>query len=306
MYPEDLILTSGQKEQIFEMRAEYPFCLRRVTTHPGKKQVISWHWHEEFEFTYVKEGCLEYWGAGVCVRLKEKEGMFINSNVMHQVTVPRDTDKCEYYVFMFRKNFLAEKGSTLEQKYVLPIQQMSNLQAVVLKQESKMQKEILDQLEYVQNIEEKKGYGYEMRLRNAFADMWISFLHMLDVKPEGVRQQIPEKEDRLKTMLAYIHQEYMNEISLEDIASAAGVSKRECLRCFQEEIHITPFHYLNDYRLEMACIFLKNTKDTVTSISQKCGFNSSSYFGKIFRKKMGVTANEFRGKGNSLAFTLVD
>ena len=126
-----------------------------------------------------------------------------------------------------------------------------------MKNENILQKNILEQLRKTELIEKERQYGYEMQIRNAFADMWISFLHMLNVRPEGVKQQIPEKEERLKKMLTYIHQEYENELSLEDIAKAAGVSKRECLRCFQEEIHITPFNYLKDYRLQRACIALK-------------------------------------------------
>lgn len=187
----------------------------------------------------------------------------------------------------------------MDKKYVLPVIKSNNLQAVVLKNENILQKNILEQLRKTEIIEKERQYGYEMQIRNAFADMWISFQHMLNVKPEGVKQQIPEKEERLKKMLTYIHQEYENELSLEDIAKAAGVSKRECLRCFQEEIHITPFSYLKDYRLQMACIALKNTENTVTAIAQNCGFNSSSYFGKVFRKSMGMTPYEFRNKGES-------
>ena len=299
MFPEDLILTSGNREEIFEMRPDYPFCIRDVISRYGEKQLAPWHWHEELEFVYIRKGEPEYHVAGASIKLREKEGIFINSNVMHQVINTSQTDRCEYLVFMFRRNFLAEEGSLLDKKYVLPVIKTNNLQAVVLKNENILQKNILEQLRKTELIEKERQYGYEMQIRNAFADMWISFLHMLNVRPEGVKQQIPEKEERLKKMLTYIHQEYENELSLEDIAKAAGVSKRECLRCFQEEIHITPFNYLKDYRLQRACIALKNTEDTVTSIAQNCGFNSSSYFGKVFRKSMGMTPYEFRNKGES-------
>ena len=90
--------------------------------------------------------------------------------------------------------------------------------------------------------------------------------------------------------------EYRNEISLSDIADAAKVSKREALRCFQEEIHISPGAYLKDYRLQMACTMLRNTSETITTVSQNCGFHSASYFGKVFRSQMGCTPYEFKNK----------
>lgn len=293
MFPEDLIFTSGNKEFIFEMDAKYPFCLRKITAKKGKKQVITWHWHEELEFVYVEKGVLEYQVAGDSIRLKESEGIFINSNVMHQ-TVVLDEGKCEYLVFMFRSNFLAEKDSLLEKKYVLPVLRKNGLQAVALKNESSLQKKILQKLRNIHKTEEESEYGYEMILRNLCADMWISFVNMLDAEPESVKQTSPEKEERLKKMLTYIHQEYKNELSLEDIACSSGVSKRECLRCFKETINITPFNYLKKYRLEMAYILLKNTEDTVITIAESCGFHSASYFGKVFRKNTGMTPYEFR------------
>ena len=299
MFPEDLIITDGNKEQIFEMQPDYPFCIREVTSRDGKTQVTPWHWHEEFEFVYINEGELEYRVAGACIKLKENEGIFINSNIMHQVVLLPVADRCSYLVFMFRRNFLAEEGSLLDKKYVRPILRAYDFQAVVLRNKDDLQRNILGQLCAIATAEKEKQYGYEMLQRNSFADIWISFLYMLNMRPEGVKHQIPEKEARLKKMLTYIHQEYENEVTLEDIAKAAGISKRECLRCFQEEIHITPFNYLRDYRLQMSCIALRNTNATVTSIAQNCGFNSASYFGKVFRKRVGMTPYEFRNKGES-------
>ncbi len=37
MFPEDLILTSGNREEIFEMRPDYPFCIREVISRYGQK-----------------------------------------------------------------------------------------------------------------------------------------------------------------------------------------------------------------------------------------------------------------------------
>lgn len=294
MVPEEVILTSGNKEEIFDIRAEYPFCIRRVTTTWGKRLVVTWHWHEEFEFLYVKDGQLEYWVAGKCILLKKGDGIFINSNVMHQVTVPKGIMEAKEIVFMFRGNFLAEKDSLLEKKYVRPILYRNRLQAVVLRNKNIVHREILDKLLYIEETETEKRAGYEMFLRNQMGDMWVQFLHSLNIESDFVKGKSYEKEERLKKMLTCIHQEYGNELSLEDIARAAGISKRECLRCFQEEIHMTPFNYLKEYRLEMACILLKNTDDTITTVAQKCGFQSLGYFGKVFRKTMGLTPGEFR------------
>ena len=293
MFPEDLIVTDTNKEDIFDLKSDYPCCIREVTA-SGKKQIITWHWHEELEFVYVLEGELEYWTAGKQICLKRTEGIFVNANVMHQVTVRKVTGYVRYQVFMLRPEFLAEEGSLLHKKYICPVLYDHKFQAAVLHQESEMQRKVLEDMQEMDRIQDKKAFGYEMAFRNKMAEMWIDFIYMLGVEPESAKLRTSEKEERLKKMLAFIHQEYGNEISLSDIADAAKVSKREALRCFQEEIHISPGAYLKEYRLQMACTMLRNTSETITTVSQNCGFHSASYFGKVFRTQMGCTPYEFR------------
>ena len=109
MFPEDIMLTSANKEKVYEMRSDYPYCLRNVMTREGNTQIATWHWHEEFEFVYIQEGQVEYWIGGRCILLNEQDGIFINRNVMHQVTAPKSEVQAKYQVFMFRKHFLAEE-----------------------------------------------------------------------------------------------------------------------------------------------------------------------------------------------------
>ena len=296
MFLEDLIITDTSKENVFEMQEDYPCCCRDMVIKEENSRTVPWHWHEELEILYVREGEIDYWTAGKCIRLRKSDGIFINTNVMHQVVFPREVEYARSQVFMFRPEFLAEKGSLLNKKYISPILHDHKFQAAVLHRESTLQGKILKDMQEMSRIYEKKEPGYEMVFRNRMADMWIDFICMLGKEPGAARLCTSEKEERLKEMLLFMHREYGNEISLSDIAGAAKISKREALRCFQEEIHISPFSYLKEYRLQMACIMLRNTEDTITTISQNCGFHSASYFGKVFRNQMGCTPYEFRKK----------
>lgn len=296
MFPEDIIITDTNKEDVFEMQEDYPCCCRDVIITEKSIRTVPWHWHEELEFLYVREGEIDYWTAGNYVHLKKSDGLFINTNVMHQVIFPADIEHIRSRVFMIRPEFLAEEGSLLDKKYVRSVLYDHKFQAAVFRQESAIQKKVLEDMREMNRIYEKKAFGYEMAFRNKAADMWIDFLHMLGVEPETAKLRTSEKEERLKEMLVFIHKEYRNEISLSDIADAAKVSKREALRCFQEEIHISPGAYLKDYRLQMACTMLRNTSETITTVSQNCGFHSASYFGKVFRSQMGCTPYEFKNK----------
>lgn len=52
-------------------------------------------------------------------------------------------------------------------------------------------------------------------------------------------------------MQDYIHQNIKNELTVDDICSEAGYSKRHSLRIFKELLNKTVFEYMRDLRLTM-------------------------------------------------------
>ena len=95
-------------------------------------------------------------------------------------------------------------------------------------------------------------------------------------------------------MMIYIHEQYSQKISIAQIANAAFISERECFRIFNKYLNITPVQYLKNFRIEIACFMLINTKESIINISYACGFGSSSYFGKVFNEHVGCKPLEYR------------
>ena len=98
----------------------------------------------------------------------------------------------------------------------------------------------------------------------------------------------------LKRALAYIRNSYDVQITLQNIADAAGISPKYLCTFFKEMTGKTPFEYLNVYRIERASRKLINTDMPVTQIAYTCGFNDLSYFIKTFKQIKGVTPKNFR------------
>ena len=106
MLLEDLIITDTSKENVFELQENYPCCSRDMVITAGNSRVVPWHWHEELEILYVREGEIDYWTAGNCIHLRKSDGIFINTNVMHQVVFPQEMEDARSQIFMFRPEFL--------------------------------------------------------------------------------------------------------------------------------------------------------------------------------------------------------
>ena len=101
---------------------------------------------------------------------------------------------------------------------------------------------------------------------------------------------------RLQMMMQYIHENYKEKISLEDISNHGMVSKSTVLNLFRRYLNDTPIHYLLRYRLQEAAKLLATTEKKITVISGETGFENMDYFCKTFKKYYGRTPTEYRRK----------
>ena len=84
--------------------------------------------------------------------------------------------------------------------------------------------------------------------------------------------------------LAKIFKDYSKNITIEELANLCGVSKYHFCRVFKKEMKVTIIEYLNNYRLSVAEIMLKNIELTTEEIALSCGFNDVSYFYRCYKK----------------------
>ena len=93
----------------------------------------------------------------------------------------------------------------------------------------------------------------------------------------------------------YIAKNFMDDsLSIGDISGYLHMSASHVCTMFKKETGDTINNYLTEYRLNKAKQYLRETLFTAAEISTKVGYRDSSYFGRIFRKRIGMTPNEYR------------
>ena len=80
MRPEELLFAENKREEIYEMRPDYPYAVRRFDVDLSGTMIAPWHWHEEMELLLVKADGLNYDMMGECLMLKKGDVLFVNSN----------------------------------------------------------------------------------------------------------------------------------------------------------------------------------------------------------------------------------
>ncbi len=102
----------------------------------------------------------------------------------------------------------------------------------------------------------------------------------------------------VKRILAYLHQNYDHPISRREVAEAVGVSENHLTRIFGRELGLSPWDYLNRYRVKQAKELLLCTNNSVASIALQVGFEDPAYFSRVFRKQVGISPTLFRQKAS--------
>ncbi|MCR6112197.1 helix-turn-helix transcriptional regulator [Bacillus sp. A301a_S52] len=119
------------------------------------------------------------------------------------------------------------------------------------------------------------------------------------LQPVKATSPFPES---MNDALNFIHQHYHEDITIEDIADAAYVSKYYLIKIFQKTLNTTPAQYVTNVRIEKAIELLVNTEFTIRIISEKIGFSNDNYFNKVFKKVVGIPPGEFRKNKHPVPF----
>lgn len=94
----------------------------------------------------------------------------------------------------------------------------------------------------------------------------------------------------------YIRENYREPVVVEELARNAGFSTNYFRTIFKERTGITIYEYTTQIRMEKARELLRDERQKVKEIGVLVGYESSAHFGSVFRKRFGMTPNEYRRK----------
>lgn len=92
----------------------------------------------------------------------------------------------------------------------------------------------------------------------------------------------------------YIKRNYMNKITLEDVASHVYLSPSYFSKIFKDEMKCNFNTYLNNVRIEMSKKLLMDESIPLADVSFLVGYEDQSYFTKVFKKTTGISPGKYR------------
>jgi signal transduction histidine kinase/AraC-like DNA-binding protein len=116
----------------------------------------------------------------------------------------------------------------------------------------------------------------------------------------ALNSQLQQAGEMVQRSATYIRAHYADALTRQGIADVVGVSPNYLSRIFRRETGMTPWQYLNRYRVLQAQKLLRATEDSITAIAGTVGFSDPAYFSRVFRKETGMPPKVYRNLAVSL------
>lgn len=260
---------------------------------------VPWHWHDELEVLTVETGTARVAVNGTDCVVKQGEGLFINTGLVHGVW-PAGEGPCRLRSVVFHPRLVGGGlDSILWQKYLEPLLSDPCRPFVHFANAAPWEEEASRLIREAWQSCAAEGSGFEFEVRERLSRLIFLLFQNCPAAERAPSEKSLRDGQRIKAMLQYIRRHYAEELTLGEIARSAAVSENECLRCFRNMTGSTPIRYLRQVRVQRAAELLASTDRKISDIGASCGFQEMSYFARVFREYTGDTPKAYRMKARA-------
>ncbi|MCX2452410.1 AraC family transcriptional regulator [Pedobacter sp. PLR] len=255
---------------------------------PSLRNYFYWHYHPELELIYI-EGLTGIRHVGQHVSsFMESDLVMIGSNIPHLNFDYGLMTDYQQIVIQLRDNF--EKETLLNTPEFTPIQQLFKRAAfgIAFKGETKKQAAIL-----LKDLQGLNNYDRLIKLFEIFNLLALSEEYIqLNEIDTSVKLFLNDKL-RMGNIYDHIHKHYHEPTNVNIVADKIGLSTAAFCRYFKKQTNMTFTDFVNQYRINQAKTMLLQD----INVSETCynvGFQSLSYFNKLFKKMTGYGPLQFK------------
>lgn len=256
-------------------------------------RTFAWHWHPEIELTVIIQGEMVYKVSNKTFHLNEGDMLFVNANALHMGKA-NDFGDCIYISTTFEPKLIyGYDNSIIQKKYIDGIIFNTNLSSMKIPQSSEAGKDIRLELLRIHDLYNDKTDLYELEMQVALSNIWIKLMRLF---PYDQMNDFVLKNDYkiISEITCFIHENYRNKLTLDEIAASVSMSKGQCCKYFKMNTHQTIFEYILEYRIKQSMLLLKSTDYSITEIACLVGFSDPGYYSKIFYRYVDCTPSNYK------------
>jgi AraC-like DNA-binding protein len=255
---------------------------------PDLRHYFYWHYHPEVELVYVEATTgIRHVGQHISSYM-ESDLIFIGPNIPHLNFDYGLRTEYKQIVVQMRENFLG--NAFLHTAEFAPIADLFARSTMGLSFTGKTKMVVAGKLKGMQSLSDFDQLLTLLEILQLLAaSQEVSVLNDQDT---SVKLFLNDKI-RMGTIYKYIDEHFDREPDVNEVASQVHLTTAAFCRYFKKQTKMTFTDFVNQYRITQAKTFLLQHK----SISETCfavGFESLSYFNKLFKKVVGENPSAFR------------
>ena len=253
---------------------------------------VPLHWHEEMEIIYIKKGKGQVMVDLEAYSVSAGTLVLILPGQLHSIQQFEDSSM-EYENIIFHPDILlSKKGDDCSNDFLLPLfTNMISLPTCITPELENYHKiaACIDQADEICKT-------YPKAFQFAIKSQLFSFFYLLFSTCADMANMPKNKRslDKMKQIIKYIECNYMEKITIADVASEIGVSPSHFMKYIKNTMGTSFIDYLNEYRLSMASRLLLSSDVSILDIANEAGFDNLSYFNRLFKKRFGITPSNYR------------
>lgn len=251
------------------------------------------HYHPEFQITLIEKGEGIFFGGTGMVKFKPGSIFFIGPNTPHLLKSEKryysnSSPGTSAILLFFSQHSFGDAFFELPEMNKLATLLSSSGRVIHL---DKTQNEKL--ADKILSMEEAEDESVIILLLEI-----LQFIERTDkefLNPRGHNYELKEAGfARLDKILNFTFTNASENITVEEVAGEANLSRSQFSRYFKERTGKSYINFLNEVRVENACFRLMDERETIEQICYDVGFRNLSIFNRHFKKIKKVTPSEYR------------
>jgi AraC-like DNA-binding protein len=269
---------------VYDNYDQYPQYSRRI---------LYLHWHEEAELIHIRKGAARVQIDENGFMLREGETAFVPPGSIH-TAVSANSKDFWFDAIVFHLNLLTSGISDITQMSYINRMKLGDIRLPLwISRNSDWGRRIIGEIDSLIAADRAKTLGYEMAIKGSLFKILSDLVSRSTEAPSDSRRRHQDL-DRLKLVIQYIHSNYSQKLSLDDMAVLSNLSKYYFCRFFKSAVGKSPIDYLHYYRLLKAEQLIKETNLKIIDIALEVGFTDLSHFIRLFHKHAGVAPSRLR------------
>lgn len=252
------------------------------------------HWHTAMEIIVPVENWYDAIIHSETYHLTPGDILIIPSGELHALKAP---EKGVRFIFLFDISSVARLNGFAS------IQSMMNAPLCVTKNtHPHIYDDVYHILLQMRNEYFNKNEFAELTIFSLLLNLMVKLgtNHLNDTNLFSSSNTRPYKQkeyiNKFNDVMDYIDAHYMDDFTLEDVASAIGFSKYHFSRLFKQYTGFSFCAYICHRRIKVAEELLEQPDLSITEIAMQSGFPSISTFNRVFRQQRNCSPSEYREK----------